>query len=64
MIKLVNPVTSALRIIDLYLRSNIDRSLLSRPQHAYIKDKSVESALHDATGFVEENLARGGFHRY
>ena len=46
------------RLIDLYLRSNINRSLLSRSQHTYIKGKSVESALHDVTGFVEADLAR------
>ena len=43
------------RLIDPYLRSN----MLSRSQHAYVKSKSVESALHDVTGFVEANLARG-----
>ena len=32
-----------------------------RSQHAYIKDKSVESALHDVIGFVEANMARGEY---
>ena len=35
----------------------MDRSLLSRSQHAYIKGKSVENALHDVAGFIEANLA-------
>ena len=50
-------IFTALLLIDLYLRSNMDRFLLSGSQHAYIKGKSVESTLHDATGFVETNLA-------
>ena len=37
----------------------MDRSLLSRSQYAYIKVKSVESALNDLTGFVEANLGEG-----
>ena len=49
------------RRIDLYLRSNIDRYLLSRSQHAYIKGKSDQNALHDATGFVQANFARGEY---
>ena len=49
------------RLLYLYLRSNIDQSLLSRSQHAYIMIKSVESALHDVTGFVEANFARGEY---
>ena len=70
----VNSFTSALRLIDryrphsffrklwryidLYLRSNTGRSLLSRSQHAYINGKSVESAFHDMAGFSEANLPR------
>ena len=49
------------RLIDLYLGSNTDRSLLSRSQNAYIKGKSVGRALHAATGFVEVNLARSEY---
>ena len=41
------------------LRSNIDWSLLNRSQYVYVKGKSVESALHDMTDFVEPNLVRG-----
>ena len=54
--RLVNPVTLALRIIERYRLH-----LLSRSQHAYIKGKSVESALHDVTCFVEVNFARGEY---
>ena len=39
----------------------MDRSLLRSSQHAYIKGKSVESALHDVTGFVDANSARGEY---
>ena len=42
-------------LIDLRLRSNMDRSLLSRSQHTYSKSDPVESALHDAIVFVETN---------
>ena len=55
------------KLIYLYLRS-IDLllmivvyDLLSRSQHAYITSKSVESALHYVTGFVEANMARGEY---
>ena len=35
------------------------RLLLSRSQHAYVRDKSVQTALHDVTDFGRTNLARG-----
>ena len=46
-------------LVDLYLRSNVDWSLLSRSQHASNKGKSDKSAFYDAAGFDEANLARG-----
>ena len=45
----------------MYVQSVLDRSLLSRSQHAYVKGKSVETALRDVTCFVEANLARGKY---
>ena len=33
----------------------------NRSQHAYIKPKLIENALHDVTAFVEANLTRGEY---
>ena len=37
----------------------MDQFLLCRSQHANIRGKSVASTLHDVTGFIKWNLARG-----
>ena len=44
------------RLIDLYLRANIDTNLISSAQHAYLKGKSVESALHVVVNCIEKGL--------
>ena len=44
------------RLIDLYMRQTIDRSLLSDCQHAYTKGRSVETALHTQVSTLEYSL--------
>ncbi|XP_065359422.1 uncharacterized protein LOC135953441 [Calliphora vicina] len=44
------------RLIDLHLRSSINPNRLSMSQHAYMKGRSVETALHSLVGFVEKSL--------
>ena len=41
------------RLIDLYMRQTIDRSLLSDCQHACTKGRSVETALHKLVSDLE-----------
>ena len=49
------------RLIDSYLRSSIDKRLLSSRQHAYSKGKSTETALHDLVSFIEGSLDVGEY---
>lgn len=44
------------RIIDLEIRSNLKGSCLSDSQHAYLKGKSVETALHSVVSSIEYGL--------
>uniref|UniRef100_UPI002FDC4585 reverse transcriptase domain-containing protein n=1 Tax=Streptomyces sp. IBSBF 2390 TaxID=2903533 RepID=UPI002FDC4585 len=40
------------RIMDSYLRSKFNPNLISRCQHAYIKGKSTETALHEVVRII------------
>ena len=44
------------RLIDLYLRSKMGTHIISDAQHAYLKGKSVESALHEVVSYIERGL--------
>ena len=44
------------RLIDIYMRQTIDRSLLSDCQHAYTKGRSVETALHKLVNTLEYSI--------
>lgn len=44
------------RLIEVYLRSTIDKRLLSDSQHAYCKGKSTETALHSIVYSIEKSL--------
>lgn len=44
------------RILDEHIRANISNMEFSADQHAYIKGKSVESALHDLSRNIEESI--------
>lgn len=44
------------RLIDIYIRSFLGEESLSTAQHAYIKGKSTESALHEVVGLIEKSL--------
>ena len=44
------------RLIDLHLRTSIGTQVISGSQHAYLKGKSVESALHDVVSYIERGL--------
>ena len=42
------------RVLDVHIRASIDPALLSTSQHAYTRDKSVETALHSR---VEKSMS-------
>lgn len=45
------------RLLDLYLRQHLESTkYLCNAQHAYIKGKSVETALHEVTRTIEKSL--------
>lgn len=44
------------RIIDMDLRKDLDFSVLSQSQHAYVKGKSVETALHSVVSSIEYGM--------
>lgn len=44
------------RLLDVYIRSFLNSSNLCDTQHAYLKGKSVETALHEVVGTVEKSL--------
>ena len=47
--------------MDLYIRSRIPRGKLLRAQHAYIKGRSVDTALHDVVSWLEIALKHKEF---
>ena len=49
------------RLVDFDIRNSIVSSLLSQSQHAYLKGKSTETALHKAVSCLEESLDRKEF---
>ena len=44
------------RIIDTFIRSSLNAEDLSNTQHAYMKGKSTETALHTLVGHIERSL--------
>lgn len=44
------------RLLDLHIRSLLNNQNLCTAQHAYLKGKSVETALHDVVSLIEKNL--------
>ena len=44
------------RLVDLRLRDSLSDGLLSKSQHAYLKGRSVETALHEVVGTIERSL--------
>ena len=44
------------RLIDIYMRQTIDRSLLSDCQHAYTKGRSIETALPKLVNTLEYSI--------
>ena len=44
------------RLLDMYIRQAINKSLLSDSQHAYYKGKSTEIALHSIVSKIEKSL--------
>jgi ribonuclease HI len=44
------------RLVDLRLRDTLSNGLLRKSQHAYLKGRSVETALHEVVGIVEKSL--------
>ena len=44
------------RLIDHYIRMNLEPSLLSGSQHAYCKGKSTETALHTIVRNLEDSI--------
>ena len=44
------------RVLDAQIRANIPEGKLSKSQHAYIKGRSVETALHKVLGYAEKGL--------
>ena len=44
------------RILDIYLRSKFNNVLISGQQHAYLKGKSVETALHEIVEIAERSI--------
>ena len=44
------------RLLDAFIRENLDPKRLSKSQHAYNKGKSTESALHELVGTIESSL--------
>lgn len=49
------------RLIDVYIREGLGPRRLCGSQHAYMKGRSVETALHDVVGHIERNLGYGDF---
>ena len=45
------------RLVDHYIRSSLDPSLLSSSQHAYCKGKSTETALHTIVRCIEDSIS-------
>ena len=44
------------RLVDLEIRLKIPKGLLSNSQHAYMKGKSTETALHEVVGYIEKGM--------
>lgn len=44
------------RLIDLDIRSNLPRGLLTNSQHAYFSGRSRETALHEVVSFIEKGM--------
>lgn len=44
------------RLIDFFIRENLDYSKLSKSQHAYWKGKSTETALHKIVSSIEDSV--------
>ena len=44
------------RVLDIHLRTIMERTPFSKSQHAYLKGKSTETALHEVIGTVERSL--------
>lgn len=44
------------RILEIHIRQCIPRNLLSKNQHAYMKGRSTETALHAVVGCIEKGL--------
>ena len=49
---------TAERLVDLEIRSKLDMQGISESQHAYMKGKSTETALHDVVGNIEDSISR------
>ena len=45
------------RLLDAYIRENLPKELISNDQHAYLKGKSTETALHEVVSCIEKGLA-------
>ena len=44
------------RLVDTFIRENLPPELISKDQHAYLKGKSTETALHEVVGTIEKGL--------
>lgn len=44
------------RLVDLEVRTCLPRGLLARSQHAYMKGRSTETALHEVVSFIEKGM--------
>ena len=44
------------RLIDLEIRTNLPQGLLANSQHAYMKGRSTEAALHEVVRFIEKGM--------
>lgn len=49
------------KILDLHIRSIFNRDIICETQHAYVKGKSVDTALHDLVGRIESSLHYGQY---
>lgn len=49
------------RLVDLHLRRKLNANNFSTAQHAYLKGRSVETALHDVVGTIERSLMNKEF---